>query len=51
MKSNGRRKLQDKPLSAKGQDPLIAWMKPRLYAWMPLDKAMHAGELILCTAR
>jgi hypothetical protein len=26
-------------------------MKPRLYAWMPLDKAMHAGELILCTTR
>jgi hypothetical protein len=50
MKSNGWRKREGKPLSAKGQDQLTAWMKRHLYAWMPLDKAIHAGDLILCTA-
>jgi hypothetical protein len=51
MKINGWRKCESKPLSAKGQDLPTAWMKPHLHTWMPLDKAMHAGELILCTAR
>ena len=50
-KTNGRRKREGKPLSAKGQDPLTTWMKPRLHAWVPLDKAMCVGELILGTAR
>jgi hypothetical protein len=49
--SNGWRKRESKPLYVKGQDPLTAWMKRRLYAWMPLDKAIWVGELILCTAR